>query len=210
MIQDHFYWRDIYDRIVKDPRYLEGLMYGKPRKGHEEGSVANHLVDLDVTLLTLQKSCYWLGPTAFWKLKVLIHVHDSFKLEGKRRTGHQVSLRDPNSHASLARDFLAEFTANPYMLAIVQYHDEGHALWQQEQKTGIYNEQRLTEALEAISPGCIASQKSDHIDFYLVFTIIDGYTPSKLKDRSPRWFVSVVNKHVKTEMAQIALRVLGI
>ena len=188
-------------KIVGDPRYTEGLTYGKPRKGHAEGTVAKHLLDLEANLEILYA---WrpalITDAEYWKLKILIHVHDTFKLEGKRLTGHQVSIRHPQSHASLARNFLAEFTDDEELLSIVQFHDEGHALWKKWQKKGVYDQRRLGEALSRIP----------NTDLYLIFTILDGYTPSKLEDRTPRWFVHEVNKITKTPRAYHVLEVFGV
>jgi hypothetical protein len=192
-------WIDILYKIKQDPRYQEGITYGVPRKGHDEGSVSNHIVDLEKNLLALVGKNSPLLPDEGNKLRVLIHVHDTFKLAGKRLSNnHQVSLRDPRSHAMLGRAFLNEFTRDESMLAVVQYHDEGHALWQQQQKRGKYSQMRMAELLGAVPD----------IELYAIFTVIDGYTPGKLKDRTPRWFLDELNYHAKTPRAYAALSML--
>jgi hypothetical protein len=111
----------ILEKIKTDPRYAEGITYGKPRKGHAEGTVEKHIEQLEVTLNRLDH----LGLITFseyFKLQILIHTHDTFKLEGKRLTGHQVSIRHPQSHASLAKKFLSKFTDDPDILSIAQFH----------------------------------------------------------------------------------------
>jgi hypothetical protein len=169
--------------IVSDPRYIEGITYGVPRTGHDEGSVANHIRELEETLFRLKTV---LTDEEFWKLRVLIHVHDTFKLAGKRLSNnHQVSLRDPRSHPMLAREFLSGFVKDESMLAVVQWHDEGHALWKQVQAKGHYNDLRLKEALWNIPD----------LELYLLFTVVDGHTVSKRKDRTPKWFLDVVYNH---------------
>jgi hypothetical protein len=190
-------------KIMRDPRYIEGIMYGKPRTGHDEGTVANHIVELEGNLLRIGVGhSSVLDEEEALKLLILIHVHDTFKMTGKRLTdNHQVSLRDPRSHASLAKNFLAEFVHDDSMLAIAQFHDEGHALWKQWLAKGHYNETRLREALAQIPD----------IELFLLFTVIDGYTKSKLKDRSPKWFLDVVYNHTvppKPYRAYEALRIL--
>jgi hypothetical protein len=174
-------------RVMADSRYVEGITYGLPRKGHDEGSVANHIIELEGTFLKL---CFagLLTEEEKGKLLVLIHVHDTFKLAGKKLSGgKQVSLRDPRSHASLARAFLAEFTNDESVLAILQFHDEGHALWKQQEEKGRYSVLRLDDALRQIPD----------LELFLLFTVIDGWTASKLKDRTPKWFLDVVADHVK-------------
>jgi len=193
-------WSGILETIQSDPRYVEGLTYGKPRKGHAEGTVDKHIAELDQTLELIYRADHMLMPDEYEKLKIIIHAHDTFKLEGKRRTGHQVSIRDPNSHASLARKFLEEFTDDKDILSITQFHDEGHSLWQKWQKRGSYSRDRLRDAL---------SQITNH-DLYAIFTIIDGYTPSKLMDRSPRWFIEEMNNFVETPRAHQILKLLNL
>lgn len=191
--------QDVLEKIKEDPRYVEGLAYGKPRQGHEEGSVENHISELEKTLEMIKG---FLVDDEYWKLKVLIHVHDSFKLEGKRRTNnHQVSLVDPNSHASLAAGFLREFLNDDDLIDIVQYHDEGHAIWKKMQATGRIDEKRLKERV---------FQKIKNMDLYLIFTVVDGFTESKMKDRSPRWFVDLVNRYLETPRVYRVLDFLGI
>jgi hypothetical protein len=174
-------FQDIFDRLRKDPRYVEGITYGKPRKGHDEGTVDRHITELCANLLKIQPM---LTEEEYWKLLIVIHVHDTFKLAGKRMTGgKQVSLRDPRCHPLQARAFLAEFTDDPALLAIVQWHDEGHALWKQTQTSGAFSKPRLLEMLQQVTPD---------VELFLLFTVIDGYTVSKLKDRSPKWFLDTV------------------
>jgi hypothetical protein len=169
--------------IINDPRYVEGVTYGKPRKGHDEGSVKNHIEELESNLKKLRPM---LTDDEFWKLLILIHVHDTFKLEGKRLSGgKQVSLRDPRCHPMQARAFLSEFLKDESVLAIVQWHDEGHALWKQQQEKGKFSVIRLDEALQDIPD----------LELFLLFTVIDGWTASKLKDRTPKWFLDVVYNH---------------
>lgn len=191
--------KEIYEKIVLDLRYKEGLAYGKPRKGHLEGTVEKHIEELERTLEKLKPM---LTEKEYWKLKVLIHVHDAFKLESKRRThDRQVPIESHLSHASLARQFLKEFVQDNDLLNMVQYHDESHALWMKEKKSGKLDKDRLIKR--------VISRISD-LELYLIFTIIDGYTDSKLLDRSPRWFVDLVAKYRPSPRAYQALEILEV
>lgn len=188
----------VLQHIQADPRYVEGLTYGVPRPGHDEGSVANHIAELE---RTVDKLPLILSVDEYWKLLILVHVHDTFKLEGKRRTGHQVSLLHPDSHASLAARFLSEYVDDLSLVSIVQYHDEGFALWQKFKKRGYLDEKRLQEHVLS---------KIIDMNLYLLFTVVDSFTESKMRDRSPRWFVDVVNQHVQTPRVYEAMALLGI
>ena len=61
------------------------------------------------------------------KLRLLIHTHDTFKGEAKRG----VAIRHPESHASLARDFLADFCDDEQLLTMVQFMTSPRALLKQ-------------------------------------------------------------------------------
>lgn len=168
----------IYEQIVSDPRYLANIQYGKPRKGHAEGSVAAHIVDLEQNLLALVQTGL-VDDERHWKLKALIHVHDSFKAEAKRDS----AILGPQSHASLARAYLAQFTYDFDMLQITQFHDIGYALYKKQEATGRFDEQRFLAAIMPVQD----------IDLFLMFTIIDACTPSKGR-KVIRWFVEEVGK----------------
>ena len=185
-------------QILDDARYLEGLSYGLPRKGHDEGSVANHILELRQTLDNLHGM---LTEEEYLKLLIAVHVHDTFKMAGKRLSeGHMVSLRDPRSHPMMARKFLAEFTDDEPLLALVQWHDEGHALWKQVQANGKFNTLRLDQMLRNIPD----------LELFLIFTVVDGYTSSKLKDRSPRWFLDAVSDYTHPAEPYRAYRALDL
>lgn len=182
----------IFDMVLADPRYETGVTYGKPRTGHAEGTVANHLEQLEANLGKMEPM---LTGAEYIALRILIHVHDTFKYWAKRDS----AILDPNSHASLARAFLAEFTHDEDLLNMVQYHDENFALWKQFETKGRYNKKRF-EKLIVLIPD---------MTLFLFFTILDGYTPSKEHERI-RWFVDEVNKYVNTPRVYDALSLFSI
>lgn len=178
-------FKEIYEKIIADPRYLANIEYGKPRKGHDEGTVKAHIADLEENLYRLLNG---LGdapgtPTqidTFWKLLVLIHVHDTFKGEAKQGS----AIVDPQSHASLARAYLAQYTDDEDMLQITQFHDIGYAIYRKLEDTGRFDERRFLGTITPIRDK----------DLFLLFAIIDACTPSK--DRKMiRWFVERMNQH---------------
>jgi hypothetical protein len=174
-------YRAAFDAIVVDPRYQRNLDWGKPRPGHPEGTVRRHIAEIEQNLETLRPR---LSDVDYWRLKLLIHTHDSFKAESERG----VAITDPKSHASLARQFLAEFCDDPDLLAIVQYHDEPFALWRQFGAKGEFNQDRLATLLKSIADW----------NLFLAFNIIDGCT--KGKGRQPlHWFFKEVDGKVVSE-----------
>jgi hypothetical protein len=155
-------YKDIFQALICDPRYLKNLDWGKPRKGHPEGSVRHHIDELEQNLAVWQSS---LEENSYWKLKILIHVHDSFKAESQKG----VPISDPHSHASLARQFLEDHCQDHDLLQMIQLHDEPYALWRQNQSKGQVNQQRVRHLMASVADW----------DVFLKFLFIDGTTAGK-------------------------------
>jgi hypothetical protein len=170
-------YKQILDAITGDSRYQRNLDWGEARPGHPEGTVRAHIAELEGNLETLRHK---LTETDYWRLRVLIHTHDTFK--GEARPG--VLIRSHNSHASLARAFLADFCDDADMLTIVQYHDEPFALWRQFASRGKFNQERLNTLLTSIRDW----------NLFLAFNIVDGCTEGKDRDNLRRFFQQVAGK----------------
>ncbi len=172
--------QDILQRVVSDPRYRKNIEFGEPRSGHPEGKVKFHIAELESNL---EKLAARISERQYWKLKFLIHVHDTFKAEAVPDS----PIESPNSHASLAREFASEFTDDKDLLNMIQYHDVNFALWKQYAARGSYDLPRFFTLLEIIIDW----------DLFLIFLILDGSTQGK--DRSKViWFISEVRKYRKT------------
>ena len=177
-------YKEIFDAITRDLRYQRNLDWGKVRPGHPEGTVRAHIAELERNLEQLRAK---VSEAEYWRLKVLVHTHDTFKAEAQ--PGAPIAA--PNSHASLARAFLAEFCDDADMLAMVQYHDEPFALWRQLKLKGRMNEERLTMLLTSIRDW----------NLFLAFNIIDGCTQGKQRD-SLRWLFRVVSERVESTFTE--------
>ncbi len=177
-------YKEIFHAIAGNPRYLRNLDWGEVRPGHPEGTIRAHITELDRNLETLRHK---LSETDYWRVRVLIHTHDTFK--GEAQPG--APIKAPNSHASLARAFLADFCANADILAMVQYHDEPFALWRRATLKGKFNRARMTALLTCIQDW----------NLFLVFNIVDGCT--KGKDREPlRWLFRQVAGKVESNFTE--------
>jgi hypothetical protein len=171
-------WPDIFQRITQDERYRKNLDWGEPRSGHPEGSIRAHVEELDRNLAALRSK---LGDDEYWRLRILVHVHDTFKPESVEG----IAIKDPRSHASLARQFLAGFTDDADLLNMTQFHDEPYALWRQAEHRGDFNRARFDALLATIKDW----------DVFLAFCIIDGCTAGK--SRAPlRWLFRQVEGKV--------------
>ena len=169
--------KEIIERIISDPCYLKNIEYGKPRSGHPEGKVKYHIADLEENL---EKLASRISDEQYWKLKFLIHVHDSFKADAVT----DAPIASPNSHASLARKFASEFTDDADLLNMIQFHDVNFALWKQFAATGSYDVDRFKSLLETIQDW----------DLFLMFLVLDGGTKGKDPNKVS-WFIGEVKKH---------------
>jgi len=171
----------ILQQIINDARYLKNIEYGKPRPGHPEGKVKYHIVEMEENLEVLKRR--GISEEQYWKLKFLIHVHDTFKADAVPDS----AIMDPDSHSSLARKFASEFTNDGDLLNMIQYHDVNFALWKQFSRTGSYDFERFSTLLTTIMDW----------DLFLMFLILDGSTKGKDPTRT-MWFIDEVRKHKKT------------
>jgi hypothetical protein len=177
-------YKEIFDAITSDPRYQRNLDWGEVRPGHPEGTIRAHIAELDRNLEQMRAK---VSEPDYWRPKVLVHTHDTFKAEAQ--PGAPISA--PNSHASLARAFLAEFCDDADLLAMVQYHDEPFALWRQFKFKGRLNEERLTMLLTSIRDW----------NLFLAFNIVDGCTEGKQRD-SLRWLFRLVAGRVEATFTE--------
>jgi len=170
----------LFAAVTADPRYQANLDWGEPRAGHPEGTVRAHVAELEGNLERLRPK---LSVDECWKLRTLIHVHDTFKANAKEGS----PIAGPRSHASLARAFLAEFTDDADLLAMVQFHDDPFALYRQFTYTGSFRQSRL----EALLAGILDWSQ------FSAFLIIDGCTAGK--PRTPlEWFFATIEGRVES------------
>jgi hypothetical protein len=173
--------KEIVERIMADPRYQKNIEYGEPRSGHPEGKIKFHIAELEENLEKLVVR--GISAEQYWKLKFLIHVHDTFKADAIPNS----RILNPSSHASLARKFAAEFIQDEDLLNMIQLHDVNYALWQQFRHTGSYDLARLQHLLDTIQDW----------ELFMLFLIIDGSTRGKERSKL-LWFMREAAKYKDT------------
>jgi len=173
-------YRAAYEAIIRDQRYLANLDWGKPRAGHPEGTVRAHVAQLEHNLDALRPR---LSEEEYWKLRLLVHVHDTFKLDADRNA----PIKSPRSHASLAAAFLREFLPEDEDLAtIVQYHDEPYAIFLRFKKQGVMDLKRLEALISRV----------EDLDLFGAFQLIDNATPGKSRE-SLLFFFSAIPRRAE-------------
>lgn len=153
--------------VAADPDLLEGVAWGKPRKSHPEGSIANHVADL---LREIDAA----GETGVRRaqLRFVALVHDSFKGDVKSF----LPKSGENHHAMRARRFAERFTDDERLLATIELHDRPYAIWKKMRRKGRLDEEALEEVFERVPDR----------DLFLRFIEVDG--SSEAKDQEPiRW-----------------------
>ena len=151
---------DLEQRLAGDPELLEGLAWGKPRKGHPEGSIGAHVADL---LDRLDAEGVQGEERA--RLRFIALVHDAFKnkvQEWRPRTGE-------NHHAMRARRFAERYTDDERLLTTIELHDRPYGIWRKMRRTGRLDRKRLQDLMERIQDP----------DLFLKFVELDGSTEGK-------------------------------
>ena len=151
---------DLERRLEADPRLVEGLAWGRPRKGHPEGAVANHVADLLTTIDDWGET-----GTSRADLRLISLVHDAFK--------HAVSPLRPksgeNHHAMRARRLAEEYTDDERVLATIELHDRPYGLWRRRRRTAGVPDHKVDEMLARIPD----------LALFLRFVELDGSTEGK-------------------------------
>ena len=111
---------DLEFRIITEPEFQNGLFWGKPRFGHPEGQVINHIFEVLENVDRLNTS-----PEIRQKLRIITYVHDTFKHLEDKGTPRDWSRH----HGVYARKFLQRFTQDPALLTITELHDEAYYSW---------------------------------------------------------------------------------
>jgi hypothetical protein len=164
--------------LTADPVLREGLAWGKPRRGHPEGSVGAHVADL---LETIER---W-GETGTRReeLRFLALVHDSLKYQVQNwrpKTGE-------NHHALRARRFAERYTGDERLLATIEQHDRPYNLWRKARRRGQTDQHAFSDMIDRIPD----------LDLFLRFVELDGSTEGKTHEPI-RW--------LKAELGRRAVR----
>ncbi len=150
------------------PLYQQNLGWGHPRQGHPEGSLANHIAQLEANL---EKIAGLLRPGEEERLRLLIHVHDICKPQA----WEGVDSDHPHNHALLARQLLESLCDDPVVLDITQHHDDGYILYRYFRGRDEM-QPRLRQLLATVGD----------VELFLLFFFIDSCTLGKR--REPVWW----------------------
>lgn len=182
-----------FNAIVADPRYQAALEWETAAYGGQAMTTGAYLLELDLSLELLKPK---LSNVEYWKLKILMHTHDSFK----REAAAGVAPTHPRSHASLAAQFLREKCDDEDLLAMVQRHDESFVLYRQFEAKGTCDPERLASLLRSIRDWSL------FIAFYLVVATTCDRSRDHLK-----WLLQTIDGKVisRFTVADVMTRTIG-
>src|SRR5262249_15252438 len=168
---------DLETRICLDPEWQKGVMWGKPRPGHNEGQVIYHIAEVLANIDRLASS-----DEERRNLRLIALIHDTFK--------YRVDLTTPrvgeNHHGKIARRFAERYLDDLVLLEIIELHDETFNSWRLGALKGRWGE------AEARADRLIA-RLGNSLSLYVRFFRADTQTGSKEQD-SLVWFEQVLQK----------------
>jgi len=157
---------DLERRIAEDSAWQAGARWGRPRRGHPEGTVEAHIADV------LQNIDVFYGDSPLReKLRLIALLHDTFK--------YQVDTRLPrsgeNHHAMRARRFAERYIEGRDVLDVIELHDEAYNAWQNGSRDGKWEkaDRRAAALIERLG---------EVLPLYLAFFHCDNTTAGKQPD----------------------------
>lgn len=166
---------DLEQRIISDPKFIEGALWGKPRGGHPEGQVIYHIQDV---LQNVGRS----DPFIREKLRLITILHDTFKYKvdkTKPKTGE-------NHHGMIARRFAEQYITDTDILEVIELHDEAYNSWQKGHRDNKWDvaEKRANTLLQRLG---------NTLPLYIAFYSCDNTTGDK-SNESFEWFLNRARK----------------
>jgi hypothetical protein len=107
--------------LLAMPEFRKGLLWGEPRFGHPEGTVAFHVREVLDNIAAIPA----LSPEDYSRLRLIAIAHDTFK--------HAESRSRPRDwtkhHGVLARRFMEAYTSDSVVLDVIETHDDAYYKW---------------------------------------------------------------------------------
>lgn len=160
------------EKIIEDPEWVEGALWGMARSGHPEGMVLNHIVAVLGNIEKLEN----LSVKRREDLRLIALIHDTFK--------NKVDIKKPrvgeNNHANIAAHFSEKYTKDRLIYEVIELHDEAFNAWAQGVRNDVWEkaESRLQRLIEIMG---------NNIDLYYQFYKCDNLLPGKSQE-PVEWF----------------------
>ena len=150
--------------LLTRPEVREGMAWGRPRFGHPEGAVGNHVREVLANVDRLPA----LTPADRRDLRLVTLLHDTFKYAEDKTEPRDWSRH----HGVLAREFAARYVKVARVLELVEWHDEAYYCWRLDV---LYRRRSLSrQRLDAL-----LDRFAGQVDFYYRFFVCDTRTGDK-------------------------------
>lgn len=108
------------NRLLSEPEFRQGLLWGKPRFGHPEGTIALHINEVldNIDKLPIQE---YERTT----LRLVAIAHDTFKNKEDRTIPRNWNMH----HSVIAKNFMKKYSNDPVLLQTIELHDEPFYCW---------------------------------------------------------------------------------
>lgn len=169
-------------KLLNDSNLIEGLMYGKPRKGHPEGEVIYHVVKV-INNIHNKFDCGLITMDEMDTLRIIAIIHDSFKY----RVDRTIPRSGENHHGMIARYFAAKYIDDMSILTILELHDEAYNAWQKGNRGNWKGaEERANKLITILN-------NVDCLHLFIHFYQSDNNTGDKMGD-DYHWFNVLLHK----------------
>jgi len=164
--------------LLQEEVLQKGLMWGKPRKGHPEGRVLNHVREVldNVDAIAATKKMRS-------QLRLITILHDSFKFQEVISYPRDWSQH----HAVIARQFAEQFINDQAVLDIIEWHDDAYYCWR-----AMKNRRKLEQPSHCIMQ--LFERLGNNIELYFQFFKCDTQTGDKTQEPL-HWFGELVLEH---------------
>ena len=165
-------------RVCADPAWATGCLWGAPRSGHPEGTVALHIRDV---LANIDRIAPRPDPDR-GRLRFIALVHDSSKGDVDRSR----PKIGENHHAMRARRFAERHTRDAAVLDVVELHDDAYIAWRTGTRTGDWPA-ATAQAQELIR------RLGSNLDLFMRFYRADNEVEGKSSEHR-RWFAELTGR----------------
>lgn len=170
---------DLEKSLIMDEALITGLYWGKPRSGHPEGVVIDHVIEV------LENVDKYSTAENRETLRLITIVHDSFK----HKVNTSMARVGENHHAMIARRFAQKYIDDKDILDIIEMHDEAYNAWCKGDRDGKWDKAELRAKQ-------LLRKLGDNIDLYLIFYQCDNETGDK-EEENFKWFQKLVNEQTQ-------------
>lgn len=168
---------DLERRIISDEDFIEGALFGVPRRGHPEGQVIYHIKEV---LDNIDK--FYGNDSDYDELRIIALIHDTFK--------HKVDRNLPkvgeNHHGMIARRFAEKFQMHIDVYCVIEMHDDAYNAWSKGNRHGDWRGANK-KAMNLINGLLIENS----FDLFVKFYKCDNFTGDKSND-DYFWFTELI------------------